>query len=123
MEKAYAQALVELERKGAKAPELTKHLIAHLTKAGRLKLLPKILKELKKIDARHAKEWSPLEVASEKETAHAHKELEKMGIKATDVQVNPSLIKGWRILQKDTLIDHSAKKSLVDLYTNITNQH
>jgi F0F1-type ATP synthase delta subunit len=46
-----------------------------------------------------------------------------MGIKATDVQVNPSLIKGWRILQKDTLIDRSAKKSLVDLYTNITNQH
>lgn len=119
MEKVYAQAVVELEEKGVKAPELTRHLIAHLTKVGRLKLLPKILRELKKTQARHDKEWSPLEVASEKEIVHAQKELEKMGIKTKDVQVNPSLIKGWRILQKDTLIDTSAKKALVDLYTNI----
>jgi F0F1-type ATP synthase delta subunit len=123
LEKVYAQALVELEATGAKAPELTKHLIAHLTKAGRLKLLPKILTELRKIEARHAKEWSALEVASEKEKAHAQKELENMGVHATEVRINPSLIKGWRILQKDTLIDTSAKKSLVNLYTNITNHH
>ena len=119
MEKVYAQALVELEEKGVKAPELTKHLIAHLTTVGRLKLLPKILRELKKIDARHAKEWSPLEVASEKETSSARAELKTMGIEPESVHVNPSLIAGWRILQKDTFIDTSAKKALVDLYTNI----
>ncbi len=123
MEKVYAQAVIELEAKGVKTPELTKHLIAHLTKAGRLKLLPKILRELKKIDARHAKEWSALEVASDADTAHAKKELESMGVHVGEVKKNPSLIKGWRILQKDTLIDRSAKKSLVNLYTNITNQH
>lgn len=92
MEKVYAQAIVELQTKGVKTPELTKHLIAHLTKVGRLKLLPKILIELKKKQARHEKEFSKLEVASEKETAHALKELEKLGIDTTGVHVNHSLI-------------------------------
>lgn len=119
MEKAYAQALVELEEKGVKAPELTRHLLAHLTKKGRLKLLPSILRELKKIQSRHDKEFSKLEVASEKETAAALKELASMHIEAPGVEVNHSLIKGWRLVRKDTLIDRSAKKSLVDLYTNI----
>ena len=120
MEKVYAQALVELERKGAKASLLTTHLIAHLTTVGRLKLLPKILRELKKMQARHEKEFTKLEVASEKETANALTELKKLGIDTNGVHVNHSLIKGWRILQKDTLVDRSAKQQLVSLYTNIT---
>ena len=119
MEKVYAQALKELESKGVKAPELVQLVTAHLNAVGRAKLLPRILRELKKMEARHEKEFTNLEVASEKETAGALKELGALGIETKGVHVNTSLIKGWRILQKDVLVDRSAKQALVQLYSNI----
>lgn len=123
MEKVYAQAVLDLQSKGAKTPELVKQLTAHLSEKGRLKLLPRILVELKKMQARHEKEFTKLEVASQAETAHALKELDSLGIDTNGVHVNHSLIKGWRILRKDVLVDRTAKKGLIDLYTNITNHH
>lgn len=72
--------------------------IAHLRRAGRLKLLPQVLRELQREEAR-AKKFAPT-----RETAAE----------------NPSLISGWRSLENGILTDHSGKRALIDIYKNIT---
>lgn len=119
MEKVYAKALIHLIEGGKSEAELFKLLKKHLEEKGRLKLLPKIKRELERMAARRKKEYSKLEVASESETAQALKELKTLGIEIHGSKVNHALIKGWRTVQKDTLVDRSAKQQLVTLYTNI----
>jgi len=72
--------------------------IAHLTRTGRLKLLPQVLRELKNEAAHQAK------LAPKKET----------------VKENPSLIAGWRSIENGLLTDHSAKRALIEIYQKIT---
>lgn len=120
MEKVYAQALTRLMEEGKKESELFKQLVVHLSEKGRMKLLPKIKRELERIQAHKNKAFTRLEVASEKETAAAHKELTELGIEVHGTKVNHDLIAGWRTVQLDTLVDRSAKQQLVELYRNIT---
>ncbi len=121
MEKLYAKALNELARKdGAKLKELVAQLMSHLTATGRTKLLPGILRELKVIEARAAKLAPSVEVASEKEAAHALAEAKAAGISVPVAHVNHALIKGWRARSGGTLIDRSAKRGLIDIYRNVT---
>jgi hypothetical protein len=72
--------------------------IAHLKRTGRLKLLPRVLRELKVLEARE------LRLSQKKETA----------------KDNPSLISGWRTLENGILTDHTGKRALIALYQNIT---
>jgi hypothetical protein len=72
--------------------------IAHLRKTGRMKLLPRVLRELR-IEAARAKNVSP-----KKETA----------------KENPALISGWRTLENGILTDHTGKQALLDIYKKIT---
>ncbi len=72
--------------------------IAHLKRTGRLKLLPRVLRELRREEAR-MKNLSP-----KKET----------------VAENPSLISGWRTLENGILTDHTGKSALIDIYKKIT---
>ena len=74
-------------------------LVAHLTRTGRLKLLPRVLSDLRVRLARAKK------LAPRKETA----------------KENPSLISGWRTLENGTLTDTTGKRALVEIYQNITN--
>ncbi len=69
--------------------------MAHLRETGREKLLPRILRELKRIDARAQSFGELLEVASAAEKASAEKEAHALGITA-HAQVNHGLISGWR---------------------------
>ena len=71
--------------------------IAHLKRTGRLKLLPRILRELRMREARAAK------LAPRRETAAE----------------NPSLISGWRSLEGGLLIDKTGKRALLDIYQRI----
>ncbi len=119
MEKVYAQVLVRLIDEGKKESELFKQLVVHLKEKGRLKLLPKIKRELERTNAHRSKEFTKLEVASEKETAHALKELKALGIEVHGSKVNQDLIAGWRTVQRATLVDRSAKQQLVDLYRSV----
>lgn len=75
-----------------------KTLMAHLEKTGRVKLLPKILAELKQEEAR-AKLLAP-----RKET----------------VKENPSLIAGWRSFENGMLTDKTGKRALLEIYQKIT---
>ena len=72
----------------------------HLERSGRLKLLPKILRELKTRAAREEL------LAPRKETA----------------KENPSLISGSRTFENGILIDHTGKRALIEIYQKVTAQ-
>lgn len=71
--------------------------IAHLRRTGKLKLLPRVLRELKNEAARASK------LAPKKETSTTH----------------PALISGWRTLEDGVLADHTGKSALIDIYKKI----
>ena len=80
MERTYAKALFDLSHKeGADTKKLVETLVAHLRETGRLKLLPRILTELKRLDARAGTFMETLEVASESEKASAEREAKETG--------------------------------------------
>lgn len=119
MEKDYAQALYTLAKKpGAKADDLVKRLIAHLSETGREKLLPRILREFSRIDARAESFGEILEIASAKEKTAAEKEAQAFGI-TSPAQINAELVTGWRARSGSRVIDRSGKRALLDLYRQI----
>ncbi|MBA3789116.1 F0F1 ATP synthase subunit delta [Patescibacteria group bacterium] len=121
MTNLYAQALwTASQQEGADAKKLVKNLTEHLKEQGRLKLLPSILADLKRLDARNTKLAASVEVAHEREAPTALKEAVARGIHAEKAHVNVSLIKGWRASGQGMLIDASAKRELIELYRSIT---
>ena len=72
-------------------------LKSHLERTGRLKLLPQIVRELKREEARAAKLAPRIETAKE----------------------NPALISGYREITEGKLVDKSGKRALLDIYQNI----
>lgn len=121
MENAYAQALAQAVRRGDDEAALVQGLTAHLAREGRSKLLPGIVRELKRIAAAETKLNPHIEVASDSERAAAQAAARAQGIETSDIRVNPDLIRGWRARAGSRLIDRSAKHALVDLYQRITN--
>ncbi len=71
--------------------------MAHLRRTGRLKLLPRVLRELKTHEAVEHR------LSPKKETA----------------KENPSLVSGWRTLENGVLTDRTGKRALIALYKNI----
>lgn len=119
MEKVYADALMSAVAKGGSEDTLVSNLLAHLKAEGRLKLLPGILRELKRMQVRKDKLAPMLEVATEAEKASATTEAKEAGVEAAHVVVNDRLISGWRARSGSSLIDRSGKQALVDIYKNI----
>ncbi|MFZ2167824.1 MAG: F0F1 ATP synthase subunit delta [Minisyncoccia bacterium] len=113
------EATAEIEDKAASDAAITK-LIMHLKSAGRMKMLPQIARELKKVAARRHAMRPHVEVAHEKETAGALRAAAELGIVARHAVVNPTLIHGWRAKSGDKLIDHSAKRALLHIYQKVT---
>lgn len=113
------EATAELEDKTASDRAVTK-LILHLKSAGRMKMLPEIVRELKKVAARRHSLRPHIEVAHEKESAAALLAAAHEGIIAKHASVNPSLIHGWRARSGDKLIDRSAKRALLHIYQQVT---
>ncbi len=112
------EVVAEHEDKAAADAAISK-LIAHLKSAGRMNMLPKIARELKKVAARRHALRPVVEVAREKEAAGALREAAELGIKAKEAKVNPTLIHGWRARSGAKLIDRSAKRRLIDTYQNV----
>jgi hypothetical protein len=71
--------------------------VQRLKATGRVKLLPKVLRELREAEARAKK------MSGRKETA----------------EENPSLISGWRTIENGILTDRTGKSALVDIYKKI----
>lgn len=120
MEKVYAEAINNVVAKGAKEEAVFESLKSHLSATGRVKLLPRILYELRALSARKGKVAATVEVARESDAAAALKEAKEAGIDADAAVVNDSLITGWRAKKEGVLIDRSGKRALIDLYRRIT---
>ena len=112
------EATAELEDKTAADAAVTK-LIVHLKSVGRMKMLPQIASELRKVAARRKALEPKVEVAHAHEAAHALREAETFGIRARHAKVNHALVHGWRAQEAGKLVDRSAKHALVSLYKNI----
>lgn len=95
-------------------------LIMHLKSAGRMNMLPKIARELRKVALRRASLSPRVEVASARETKAAVQAAAALGISARRAQVNPALIRGWRAQGGGKLVDRSAKHALIKIYQNVT---
>ncbi len=113
------EVAAELEDKAASDAAVTK-LIMHLKSAGRMKMLPQIARELRKVAARRRALRPRVEVAHLKESEAALAAAAQAGFRATHANVNHSLIHGWRALGGGNLIDHSAKRALLSIYQNVT---
>ena len=96
---------------------------------GHERLLPFVAHELEKIMSRERDRNEVLLVTADNKSvskwAHAYDHYEKEGVirkgaTRRDV-VDETIVGGFQIRTKDTLIDGSYKKSLVELYRNITN--
>jgi F0F1-type ATP synthase delta subunit len=95
-------------------------LVEHLRTAGRLKVLPSIASELRKVQARRKALMPYVEVAHQKDAAQALKEAASEGIKASKAHVNHSLISGFRARGGGKLVDRTGKRALIDIYRNVT---
>ncbi len=121
----YAQALVnaahtaEKESTKAEPKKLVAQLVKHLETTGRMKLLPHIVRELGRLEAQEKKLAPQVEVAHQKDAAHALAAAAKHGIHANEARVNHTLVQGWRASSKGTLLDASAKRQLVELYKKV----
>jgi len=113
------EATAELEDKAASDAAITK-LIMHLKSAGRMKMLPAIARELRKVAARRHALRPFVEVAHEKEEAAALRAAAEAGIIARHASVNHTLIHGWRARAGGKLVDRSAKRALLHIYQQVT---
>ena len=112
------EATAEIEDKAASDAAITK-LILHLKSAGRMKMLPQIARELRKVAARRHALRPNVEVAHQKEEAAAIIAAAAAGIVIRHASVNHALIHGWRAQQGGKLIDRSAKRALLHIYQNV----
>jgi F0F1-type ATP synthase delta subunit len=113
------EATAEIGDKAASDAAVSK-LILHLKSSGRIQMLPQLVRELKKVAARRHAMRPHVEVAHEKESAHALHAAAALGIISKHTTVNPSLIHGWRATSGDKLVDRSAKQALLHIYQKVT---
>ena len=103
----------------AEASAAVDKLVAHLKVVGRLKMLPSIAHELRKIKARRMALSPRVEVASAEDKASALAGAKAQGFTVTEATVNPSLVSGWRVQGHGKLVDRSGKRALVEIYKKI----
>jgi len=101
-------------------------LHAELTKTGRASLMRRILRAFERIAERELrKEQATLTVAREHDERHAKsavKEvLAELEVESKDLKtlIDDTIIGGWRLEAKGTLIDRSYKKQLMELYNRV----
>jgi F0F1-type ATP synthase delta subunit len=130
----YAEALYEaLTEKNVKTEADAHKVFTRFRKVlalrGHEKLLPFVVHELEKIAVREKNNNQVLLVTADKKSqtkwSHAYDHYKKEGVvpKGAALQelVDESIVGGYQIRTKDTLIDASYKKSLLELYRKITN--
>ncbi len=117
MENAYAQALWKAVESGKDPKSAVSTVVKMLEAQGRSDLLPRIVRALKRLEAKEKNSRTKLYVAREQDAAHARHE---SGAKDAEVLVDKTLIGGWRLEGKGTLVDNSFKNRLLDIYNKAT---
>lgn len=124
MEQAYAQALKELIDSG-KSPKQAVALIKNTLEArGRGGLLPRVGHAFARLMAREErKNGITLFIAETRDEKKAQKEASAFIPKDQEVsvQIDDSLIGGWRLEGGGQVVDMSFKKQLLSLYNHATN--
>lgn len=127
MENEYAQALWETIQKGKVPHEAVRALHAYLLEKGRVALMPRIALAFRRIAERErARSGTTLSVARATDEHAALREtkdlLSEMDVSQGDVEVrvDESLVGGWRLEGRETLVDASFKKNLLDMYNRAT---
>jgi len=118
--KKYSSVLARAsDAKNIDNQEVVEKLVVHLKEIGRLKLLPYIVRSLKEMQFRKLVNSPVVEVSCEEETPKALSGASSAGVHAEVAVINKSLVRGWRVRTSSTLVDHSAKRALIELYRNI----
>lgn len=131
----YAEALVSVLEKNEKASkkeiaDIVERFHALVKARGHEGLLKFIPRELSRIAERRAEDNRVTLVTADSKSRskwdHAYDHYVKEGIISKDSPkhdlVDENIVGGFQIRTKDTLIDGSYKKSLLDLYKNITSK-
>lgn len=120
MEKAYAHVLWELIQKGEKPKDAVAKLHANLASRGRAALMPAIGRAFERLVQREAlKNRRVLVVARKQDEAAARK---ASGAHDAELKIDESLIGGWQLFDRGTLIDESWKSALLSIYNNATSK-
>lgn len=118
MEKAYAQALWELLQKGEKPKEAVTKIHTALRERGRAALMPAVGRAFERLAQREAlKNRSVLVVARKADEQKARKE---SGANDAELNVDETLIGGWKLFDRGQLVDQSWKSALLSIYNNAT---
>ena len=127
MEQAYAQALWQMIVGGTPHDTAVRALRESLAAHGRVALLPRIGRAFARLAERESKKRDVfLTVAREEDVKHAEKEaheaISALGVQKHDLKtrVDDTLIGGWRLEGRETLVDASYKKQLLDIYGRVT---
>jgi F0F1-type ATP synthase delta subunit len=125
MEQAYAQALWQMVEGGTQPKKAVHALVESLKMHGREALLPRIARAFDRLAEREMhKNAVIVSVAHERDTHAAKKEVKELfsklnlGADELQVQVNESLIGGWRLEGKGLLVDKSYRKQLLEMYNH-----
>lgn len=128
MEKAYAQALWDIVESGTAVAVALESLHKHLALHGRTQLLPRIAYAFARLAEAHQKSSViTLSINSAGDESAARKACSEivasLGAHAHDVQVqiDDTLIGGYRLEGRECLVDASYKKQLLSLYSQATN--
>jgi F0F1-type ATP synthase delta subunit len=113
MENAYAQAIWKAVENGKSPKEAVSAVVEMLKKQGRAELLPRIGRALSRLAAAKSANNARVFVAHERDAKEAFKQ---SGVDEADIIVDETLIGGWRLEDRDTLVDASFKKMLLDMY-------
>jgi F0F1-type ATP synthase delta subunit len=126
MPREYAQALFETIQSAQGAKETTAfvdRLVELLKCAGKVKLLPSILREYERLENKHKHERPVLTIARNSDATSAkktaHEQFKDVLSDDALVQVDDTLIGGWRLSSRNVLVDRSYKAALLKLYRSI----
>lgn len=123
MEYAYAKALLSVVEQGGKPLTIVRSLVRFLEKEGRTALLPKIARALKRLATQDSTRNSVVLFVAKKNT-RINKQMRDalrffdIAHKDARTEVDATLIGGWRLEGRGSLIDSSYKKALLDIYKN-----
>jgi F0F1-type ATP synthase delta subunit len=127
MEHAYAQALQRAVENGMTPHAAVKRIKELLGNEGRLGLLPRVARAFAHLSERErSRNDVVLTVAREKDERGAKGEVRdilgslKADADSLRTQVDDSLIGGWRLEGRGTLVDRSHKAQLLDIYHRVT---
>lgn len=123
----YAQALWKLAESGMKPKEAVAKLQERLVADGRENLLPHIARAFARLAERKLQQGRVvLSVAREKDAAKAKRAtkeiLRQLDVEPADIalEVDDTLIGGWRFEGRERLYDASFKKHLLSIYNAAT---